>query len=367
MKCVTEGRPYGSSPGGLTLADVLLRYWKAVGNGLPEKERFVVQMVSERAAISHGDLPLHDFGPKAVRDWLRWLAAGSDETDPRGKYVPLSSGTIRRYLRLLKATLRWAVTEEVVRADDFRWAEIKDVRASDVQATAPERVLPVDPEVLAKTVPHLLPPVRALVQIQLLTGMRPNDELFLLRPADVHPSGRVTLSTGVVVNLDKNNDGSEAKVWVYVPRWHKQQYAGAGRDVALGPQAQTVLLPFLLRPPEQFCFSPREALAWQLEDRSRPDNRLGSWQAHMERPAVLRLNERYTADSYRQAIHYACRKAGVPEWFPYQLRHTAATEAAAEDGLEVARALLGQSDPRTTARYAERDFRAAAERVRRAG
>lgn len=65
---------------------------------------------------------------------------------------------------------------------------------------------------------------------------------------------------------------------------------------------------------------------------------------------------RYTRRSYRQAIVRACQKAGVPEWSPLQLRHTAATVIRAKYGIEAAQLILGHARADVTQVYAERDL-----------
>jgi integrase len=75
----------------------------------------------------------------------------------------------------------------------------------------------------------------------------------------------------------------------------------------------------------------------------------------------------YTVDSYRRAIAYACKRAGVPQWHPNQLRHNAATRLRREFGLDVARAVLGHSSPVVTEVYAELDQAKAAEAMARIG
>src|SRR5262249_2809806 len=86
--------------------------------------------------------------------------------------------------------------------------------------------------------------------------------------------------------------------------------------------------------------------------------------------------ERYTPCSLHHAIMKACEKANataieaareaghevaddavlVPAWFPYQLRHTHATEVRRRFGLEAAQATLGPSQANVTQLYAERDL-----------
>ena len=75
----------------------------------------------------------------------------------------------------------------------------------------------------------------------------------------------------------------------------------------------------------------------------------------------------YTVESYRRAIAYGCKKAGIPKWHPHQLRHSAATQLRKEFGLDVARAVLGHSSPAVTAHYAELDLSKAAEAMGQVG
>jgi integrase len=69
-----------------------------------------------------------------------------------------------------------------------------------------------------------------------------------------------------------------------------------------------------------------------------------------------KLGIAYSTQSYRKAIHRACKKAGVESWSPNQLRHTAATQIRAEFGLEAAQVILGHSKADVTQVYAERDM-----------
>lgn len=61
---------------------------------------------------------------------------------------------------------------------------------------------------------------------------------------------------------------------------------------------------------------------------------------------------RYSSDSYHKAIKAAAKKAGVEHWFPYQLRHSAATLVREALGVEAAQALLGHSRVDMTQHYA---------------
>jgi integrase len=67
------------------------------------------------------------------------------------------------------------------------------------------------------------------------------------------------------------------------------------------------------------------------------------------------LGQRYTTMSYGHAIAKACQRAGVPRWYPHQLRHNAATWLRKEFGLEVARVVLGHRTAAVTEVDAEVD------------
>ncbi len=85
---------------------------------------------------------------------------------------------------------------------------------------------------------------------------------------------------------------------------------------------------------------------------------------------------RYSADSYRRAIHRACELAfpvpdELPEgqhadwrrqhqWAPNRLRHSAATLIRQQFGLEAAQVTLGHASADVSQIYAERDYSLAA-------
>jgi integrase len=71
--------------------------------------------------------------------------------------------------------------------------------------------------------------------------------------------------------------------------------------------------------------------------------------------------------SLRRAVHRACKKAGIPNWHPNQIRHTFATEVRAKFGLDAAQVLLGHARADVTQVYAERDQKQAAEIARKIG
>jgi integrase len=193
--------------------------------------------------------------------------------------------------------------------------------------------------VLNATLSHLSPVLQAMVHFQRLTGCRPT-EACLLRPCDIDTSGRV---------------------WCFRPATHKTEHHGMERRIFIGPAAQQILQPFLARPVEAYCFSPREARRRKTSE-SQTTRTTG-------RPSIdsTRVGLRYTRDSYRRAITRACEKAAIDVWSPNQLRHLRATEIRSEFGLESTQTVLGHSRADTTELYAERNFALAENAMSRLG
>jgi integrase len=184
-------------------------------------------------------------------------------------------------------------------------------------------------------------PVRALVELQRLTGCRPG-EAMVMRAIDLTMTGAV---------------------WTFRPAKHKNRHRGLDRVIFLGPQAQEVIKPFLTTNLEAYLFSPR-AYVEALHARRAAQRKTKRTPSELKRRRKVKPRrvpaERYNRRSYRVAIIRACRKAGVPEWSPLQLRHTAATAIRARFGLEAAKVILGHAKVETSQIYAERDLGKAA-------
>ncbi|MDC0935464.1 hypothetical protein OAS39_04185 [Pirellulales bacterium] len=93
---------------------------------------------------------------------------------------------------------------------------------------------PVPDAEVEAILPFLPDVVRGMVELQRFTGMRPA-EVWIIRPCDIDRSG---------------------DVWIYRPASHKTEHHGRDRTIMLGPKAQEVLLRFLARDPEAYCFRP---------------------------------------------------------------------------------------------------------------
>jgi len=177
-----------------------------------------------------------------------------------------------------------------------------------------------------------------------------------------------------------------SELWEYRPPTHKTEHHGRDRVIIIGPKAQAILMPYLLRAPEVYCFSPAESEQKRRADRhlSRKvplscGNRPGTKRARKPKRAP---RDRYDTESYSNAIRKAIKRvnrnrvrtAAVDEqpvllehWAPNRLRHRAATEIRKRYGLEAAQVILGHSRADVTQIYAERDQVKAQEVMREVG
>jgi integrase len=275
------------------------------------------------------------------------------------------NASMRRVIRMFK----WAVAEGRVPPNvPQALAMIPGLKRGKTTARETDPVKPVDDKLVNATLPHLPDVLADMVRVQRFTGCRPA-EVCMMRPCDI----------------DQSRD-----VWEYRPKSHKTQHHGRERVIFIGPQAQGVLLRYLARYPEAYCFRPCDSEAKRRAAahaaRKTPlscGNVPGSHRVRHKRRRPP--GECYNPRSYHQAIRYGCLKAHpVPQdiaddpaavvkwkaahhWFPNQLRHSAATEIRKRFGLEAAQTILGHSKADVTQVYAERDYALAARVAKEVG
>ncbi len=336
---------FGTPADELSVSEMLvafLRHAKTyyVGKGQGTFERFKVVLRPLRQL--YGKTNAADFGPehfKAVRQ----------QFIDKGNARPYVNDQMRRVVQVF----RWAAAEGLIPASvPQTLGIIPGLRKGRCKSPEPAPVLPVDDAIVDATLPHLPEVVADMVRFQRFTGCRPA-EVCLLRPCDV----------------DRSNDD----VWVYVPESHKTEHHGRARAIFIGPKAQEVLLRYLARDSQAYCFRPCDS-----EEKRRAElhanrvtplscgNRPGT-NRKRRRSLKKTPGDRYTTDSYRRAITRACEKHDIEKWSPNRLRHTAATEIRREFGLEAAQVVLGHAQANVTEVYAERDVSKGIEVARRIG
>jgi integrase len=275
--------------------------------------------------------------------------------------------TINERIGIIKRVFRKAVEFELIGptvASKLKCVE--GLASGESDARESEHIEPVDPAFVEAVKPFVSRQVRAVIELQAITGARPS-ELLNLRLCD----------------LDMSKD-----VWVNRPKDHKTAHHDKTRTIPFGPRCQQILAEFITgRATDKPLFSPREAeqerLAKLHAERTTPmscGNKPGSNRVESPR---RQPGEKYDEASYRRAIQRACDVADVwakggrvvgederiiPRWHPYQLRHHYATQMEREHGWRLTQIAMGHSAmSQITSAYVEADESALIEWARKCG
>jgi integrase len=193
------------------------------------------------------------------------------------------------------ACFKWAVEEGLVEPDVWqRLSAVKPIAPGREGAIDNPAVEPVTSSQYELALPYLPAGVKIAIQVQRLTGMR-SKELLSMTPQD----------------CDMSRDH-----WIYRLEKHKT-VEHTGVAYVLIPAPAVELLQACM--PKTFC------------DRWFP------WSVGHQQKSVAR----------------ACLSAGVPHWYPHQLRHNLATEINEKLNIEAAQKVLRHTDPRMTRRYSK--------------
>ena len=339
-----ESRPQVRTVAGLVreyLAHARRYYVSPDGEQSGEADRIEIAL---RPLIEHCPaLPVERFGPLAPKEYRDRMIEAN-----------LCRSYVNKRVNMVRRMFRWAVEEELVPPSVFHGLQaVMGLRRGRSGAREGEPVRPIAEAWVRRTMEFMQPTVAAMVELQMLTGMRPG-ELCILRPMDVDRRG---------------------KVWLYTPADHKTAHHGHKRTVPIGPRGQDVLRPFLNRPLEDYCFAPDEAEAQRhAVMRANRKTRVQPSQQNRRKPNPEKFpGDRYDTDSYRRSIEYATAAANravakaakvegrevkendlIPHWHPHQLRHAAATVG---DGPEVFCRKSGRRVRQRVCRRADKDPR----------
>lgn len=267
---------------GLTVTELVAQYWQfAKGyyrkGGKPSGTLDHIKVALRHLKQTYGHTAVADFDPVAYKVVRQKMV---NEGHSRG-YVNRQCGHLAR-------VFKWGVGEELVPPSVYHAIQaVPGLKKGRTEAPDRSPVAPLPEAVFQATLPYLPPIVADMARFQRFTGCRPA-EVCILRPIDVDRSG---------------------EVWEYRPKSHKTEHHGRERVIYIGPKGQGILRPYLLQEADAYCFSPKEALdkhrAERHAGRRTPmgcGNRPGT---NRRRRPKRKPGDRYTADSYRRAIHRA--------------------------------------------------------------
>lgn len=343
----------------LTIVELVDRYWRfalehyrdkrgqatgTANNIRPTLRRFV-ELYGTTLAVKFGPLAL-----KSLRN--TWVKDG------------LTRKTANHYTATIKAVFQWAVSEELLPVEVH--AALKTVRGLELgrsQAREPDPVRPVDDDRVETTLSNLPAVLADLVRFERLTGCRPG-EARILRPCDIQRWTRPERPLPLFVASDRGAaPPKELDVWEYRPVRHKTEHRGKQKVILIGPRAQEILRPHLLRlafTPEAFVFATSRGGCYSKDRYNREVTR--ACEAAFGMPAELReralrnAKKKLDTEALKELRARAAAWRKEHKWRPNQLRHTAATAIRKQFKLEAARIVLGHSEATTTEIYAEKDL-----------
>ena len=307
---------------------------KVYANSPSDMQRMVG--VCKDIEASDGGLIANEYGPRALqRQRQRWVESGKSR-----KYCNTLTNNAKRMFK-------WAISQELISENVItRLLTVEPLREGKTEARETAKVKPVSLAHVVATSMELPPVLKAMLRIHVATGMRPS-ELCNLSPGQIDKCG---------------------PEWIYRPVKHKNRSKGKTRAIPILGDAKEALIDYMNRSPDSFCFSPAESVAWmQAAKRANRKSKVQpSQQSRAKDNPLVHPGSQYTPDSYRRAIARAAKRAMVPPWFPYQLRHLNLTEIRNALGAEHAQAMGGHSRIDMTEVYAKQSLDRAIEAARRA-
>jgi integrase len=267
----------------------------------------------------YGPTPAAEFGPRALKAVIQaMIELGWCRT------------RINRELPRIKRILKWAGSEELIPGSVYESLRtVEGLRRGRTAARESEPVKPVNESHAEATLAHVPAEAAAIARLQLLTGARP---------------GELVMMTGA--HLD-----TAGEIWTYSPPHHKTAHHGHKRQIFIGPQAQSILRPWLKPDLQARLFSysrqsycrainngckkafppPAELARKRVPAHGRKATKSTRWKSRCEwceRPG----KEGWAKLKAWQKAHH---------WCPLMMRHTAGTKLRREHGIELAQTILG--------------------------
>jgi len=333
----------------ITVRELFVRFLKHaetyyMKNGKPtgEAEQFAYSLKIPKELF--GDLKAAKFGKAELKFVQKEMIESGN----------LCRNTINKRIRKIKHVFKWAVEEDLIDEETaLRISSVKPLKKGRTAAKDHPRRKAVKDTVIEATLPLLPRLVADMVQIQRLTGMRP-DNIF-------------SMTWDQIDTIDDDPD----PVWIYAPS-HKTEDHDIFLPVPLTSKCQSILERYRDTPKDKIIFSPkrtvRELAAEKAAKRKskRQPSQVKRYNNKQTRREHL-VGDTYNAGSYRKCIQCAIKRYNkaeneaakkenrepvlLPMWCPYQIRHTKASEVYRILGKEAVQALYAHTSVATSEIY----------------
>ena len=315
----------------------------------------------------HLGTKLTDFTALELRTWQSHLCQLKDKN---GKLC-LSRDTIRRCVNLVRQGFQWGAVGGVV--DQNHAASLLFVESpAKGKVKEGRKLASVNKTNSEKAIPFLSPPLQKVVQLLWLTTARPSEILGLMGEdlenlSEQNQFHRIQRTGSILLRGGADMDLEQEGVWAAVLEEHKTAGKGFERVIFFGPKAQEILRPIV--GVEGYLFKPREGREFQLAEQAKKQTTTGKGS---KKPKKGELAERkpgefYSSDALCKAVKKACKKAKIPPYSPYQIRHTASAAIMYSHGKEAASVYMGHKPSGMTGNYTGNNLRLAAKVAKEVG
>jgi integrase len=297
-----------------TVADMASRYVMHIQSRVSHDEWLATNRALELIVDCCGHKPTNYITTLLLTDLLFSL---TKKTYKRGKRVELYT---RDYLNLIlwrwKKWFRWLAKMDYIDAEIYTRVTLVDPLKFG-EAQDPTVVEPVSIKQVLAIKQHISPLIFAMMQVQYLCGMRPQD----------------------VCNLRFCEIDTSREIWIYRPSKHKTARFKHVLVKAIPKAAQEIINRYRPKDDTDYVFRPADAYT----------ARGLSVGEHAKR-----LKPCYSSATYGRAVSLACVAAGVPTFRPNRLRHAIATDLNDAAGIEASQYYLGHSTTDMTEIYVKR-------------
>jgi integrase len=182
----------------LTINEMVARFWPHAKqhyrhqDGTPTNELNDFKYSLRPLKHFYGDAPAKGFGPLALKAVRQKMIDGY-EHPKYGLQRPLCRGVVNQRIGRIRRMFKWAVENELVPPSVLLGLQaVRGLQQGRSPARETEPVKPVPVTFVEAILPHVRPPVAAMVRLQLLTGMRPG-EVVIMRAIDLDTTGPIWL------------------------------------------------------------------------------------------------------------------------------------------------------------------------------
>ena len=228
-----ERRPAASShQHAATVTEIVVAYTEfATGyyrkDGKPTDEVRMIKTAIKIVRELYGRTPAAEFGPLALKAVPR--------SDDRQGLVPQPN---QQTSGPREADVQVGHRQQMIPGGVYEALRcVAGLKRGRTEAREGRKVMPISDADILATIEHLPAVVADMVQLQRLTGARPG-EICDIRPGDINR---------------KSIRGNTCR------KRHKTEHHDRPRVIFIGAKGQQILLPYLLRAADAYCFSPREA------------------------------------------------------------------------------------------------------------